>query len=569
MTDVRRSVLKAIAIVGGFSLFLNVLVLIVPLYSLQIYDRVLSSQSIDTLLWLTVVAVLGILVLAVLDGLRSRILVRVSGWLERRLAPVLLVQNLRNGAGKYGALATQGLEDVAALRRFLTGPGAINLFDAPWMPLYLVVIFLLHPWLGAAAAIGAGLLIATGFLNEFATRRLLSSANAANDENLAALRTTLQGADAVRALGMTPAVMSRWRRGNEAVLGFQADASDRGAVIQSFARFLRLAVQVAVVGLGALLAIDRQLTPGALIAAAIIVSRALAPAEGLIGNWRSVVGARGAYRRILKRLAKVANAARTRLPPPLGRLDVENVGLTVPGGDRAILSGIRFTLAAGDGLAIIGPSAAGKSSLARVILGITPPSSGTVRLDGADIHTWDPDLLGRHLGYLPQDVRLFPGTVAENIARLGVPDDGMVIEAARFAGAHEMILRLPRGYDTEIDPTSPMLSGGQRQLIALARAFYGRPSLVLLDEPNSNLDRDGEASLLGALARAKEVGITVVVIAHRLGVVSGLEKVLVLRDGRMAMLGPRAEVMAKLTSGVVAPLRRPVAAPRADASNPA
>ncbi len=553
--QVRRALRHAIAMIAVFSFFMHALILIVPLYSLQIYDRVLSSQSGETLFWLTALAVFLIVVLAVLDALRARIFVRVSGWLERQLAPVLLALNLAGDLGRYGKLGTQGLDDLGALRRFLTGPGAVNLFDAPWMPLYLAVIWLLNPWLGVVATVSAACLFLTGYANELATRRGIAEANAIGGETMAALRTTLLGAETVRALGMRQGVLRQWMTGNDAALRLQARASDRAGLIQAFARFERLAAQVAIVGVGAWLAIRHAITPGALIAAAILVSRALAPAENLIGSWRSVAAARQAYRRILERLRDATPHPGLRLPAPQGRLDVEDVSLSIPGVDHPVLHGIRFTLHPGESLGIVGPSGAGKSSLGRLILGVLPPTAGTVRLDGADIATWDRDLLGRYCGYLPQDVRLFPGTVADNIARLGSRDDATVVEAARIAGAHEMILRLPRGYDTDIDPSSPALSGGQRQLIALARAFYGRPRLLVLDEPNSNLDRDGTTALLGALARAKDAGVTTLVIAHRPSLIAGLDRLLVLREGRIGMCGPRAEILARI-AGVV-PFKRP------------
>ncbi|HEX2114240.1 MAG TPA: type I secretion system permease/ATPase [Alphaproteobacteria bacterium] len=539
-----------------FSLVMNVLVLAVPLYTLQVYDRVLSSQSSDTLLWLTAVVVFMVGILAVLDALRARMLVRLSIWLERRFAAVLLRLNLSGDLGRYGLLGTQGLDDLGALRRFLTGPGATNLFDAPWVPVYVVVIGMLSPWLGVIAVVSAVLLFLTGLANELVTRRALREASAIGSESTAALRTILLGAESVRALGMREAVLERWRRSNERVLGLQSRASDRAGLIQSIARFERLAAQIAIVGAGAWLVIAHEITPGALIAASIIVSRALAPAEGLIGSWRSVVGARDAYRRVTERLRSFRAAAGLQLPAPEGRVDVENATVHVPGVERPILQSVRFTLLPGESLGIVGPSGAGKSTLGRAILGLVPLSAGAIRLDGADIATWDSDQLGRHIGYLPQDVRLFPGTVAENIARLGARDDAMVVEAARAAGAHEMVLRLPRGYDTDIDPASPSLSGGQKQLIALARAFYGRPRLLVLDEPNSNLDRDGETALLGALARAREAGITTIVIAHRPSMVAELDRLLVLRDGRISMIGPRAEVLAR-TTGAVTPFKRP------------
>jgi PrtD family type I secretion system ABC transporter len=561
--ELRHAIRRMTAMVAAFSFFMHLLVLVVPLYSLQIYDRVLSSQSGETLLWLTALAIFLIVVLAVIDALRARILVRVSLWLERRLAPVLIGRNLAGDLGRYGKLGTQGLDDLAALRRFMTGPGAINLFDAPWMPLYLAVIWLLSPWLGIVATLSAVCLILTGLANEVVTRRSLAQANAIGGETMAALRTTLLGAETVRALGMRPAVLQHWSARNDSVLSLQGQASDRAGMIQAFARFERLAAQIAIVGIGAWLVVGQAITPGALIAAAILVSRALAPAESLIGSWRSVAGAREAYHRILARLRDAEPQDGLLLPAPRGRLDIESVSLRLPGIDRPILDGIRFTLHAGESLGVIGPSGAGKSSLARLLLGVVPPSAGSIRIDGADIAGWNRDLLGRYCGYVPQEIRLFPGTVADNIARLGGRDDALVVDAARSAGAHEMILRLPQGYDTDIDPGSPALSGGQRQLIALARAFYGGPRLLVLDEPNSNLDRDGEAALLAALDRAKAAGITTVVIAHRPSIVAGLDRLLVLRDGRLGMYGPRSEVLAR-TTGVV-PFKRPAIGANAQA----
>ncbi|HEX6979324.1 MAG TPA: type I secretion system permease/ATPase, partial [Alphaproteobacteria bacterium] len=548
MEKIRRPMLRVLVAIGAFSFFVHLLVLAVPLYSLQVYDRILSSRSEETLVWLTLITVLAIATLAAIDGLRSRILVRLSGWLERQLAAPLLGLNFRSrlaASGQQTSDDARGLEDLASLRQFLTGPGAISLFDAPWMPLYLAVIYLLHPALGMIAAGGAVLLFATGVVNELATRRPLTEANVAHGDALSRVRSFLLGADVVRALGMVHAVMRRWQREEERVLRLQARASDRAGAIQSFAKFSRLFIQIAIVGVGAWLAIEREITPGILIAGAIIVSRALAPAESLIGSWRSVIGAQTAYRRIARRLGqKGAPGPAVQLPAPQGRIDIENVSLLVPGVDRAILQNIRFSLQPGESLGIIGPSAAGKSTLARVILGLVPPSTGTVRIDGSDINTWDRDRLGRYVGYVPQESRLFHGTIAENIARLGDLDDEQVIAAARFAGAHEMILRLPRGYDTPVEPNGPSLSGGQRQLVALARAFYGAPRLVVLDEPNSNLDRDGETALLQTLERAREAGITTIVVAHRTNVLTKLDKLMILRDGRVVMFGPRAEVLA-------------------------
>lgn len=556
VNEVRRATLSAVAMVALFSMLMNVLLLIVPLYSLQVYDRVFTSHSGETLFWLTVLAVFMIGVLAVLDALRGRILVRVSLWLERRLAPVLLAKNLAGDIGRYGVLGTQALEDLGAMRRFLTGPGAINLFDAPWMPLFLAVIWLMNPWLGIVATVSAALLFMTGLVNELCTRGVLNEASAKNNEVMAALRTTLYGTETVLALGMKRAVLQSWAAQNDVILRLQGSASDRAGAIQAFARFERLGAQIAIVGAGGWLVIDQTITPGTLIASAIIVSRALAPAEGLIGSWRSVVGARTAYRRVLEQLAGVNERPRLQLPAPRGRLDVENISLMLPGNDRLTLHGVRFTLAEGESLGIVGPSASGKSTLARVILGLISPTSGTVRIDGADVSSWDPDLLGRHIGYVPQYIRLFPGTVGDNIARLGPREDALIVKAAQMAGAHEMILRLPHGYDTEIDPSRPAISGGQQQLIALARALYGEPRLLVLDEPNSNLDRDGEAALLSALARAREAGMTTIIIAHRPAIVSEVDRLLVLREGRVVMAGPRAEVLAR-TTGAVAPFKRP------------
>ena len=546
-------------VVGVFSLFINVLMLATPLYSLQVFDRVLTSRSEETLLMLTLVTVGTLVVLSLLEAVRSRVLVRLSTWVERVLGPALLSYSVQRACLSNNAASTQGLRDLASLRGFIGGAGVFHLFDAPWVPVYIAVTYMLHPWLGHLAVAGAVLLFFMALISEFATRKPLREASAVSMKLMSRVEANNRNAEAIEAMGMLPALVRSWEQENEQVLRFQGVASDRAGVISAVTKFLRMLIQVGVLALGVYLAIHREIGPGAMIAASIILSRALAPIEQLIATWKSLVSARSAYRRINQVLAEpVAKRSATKLPAPAGVLDVEQVTVLPPGSKKPSLQNVSFGLQAGDSLGIIGPSAAGKSSLARLLVGVWPPNHGAVRLDGADVFQWDREQFGRHVGYLPQDVELFDGTIKQNIARMAEPDDAAVIEAAKFAGVHDMILRLPEGYDTAIGDGGMKLSGGQRQRVALARAFYGDPKFVVLDEPNANLDADGEQALFQAMRKAKERRITVIIIAHRPSILSAVDKMLVLRDGKVDSFGPRDDIMTRMNR---AASFRPVAGP--------
>jgi PrtD family type I secretion system ABC transporter len=539
-----------------FSVAINLLVLASPLYMMQLYDRVLNSRSMDTLLLLTVITLGAMIVMAALELVRGRLMVRVSGWLDARLAGEALIADVVASLNRGATPSAQGLRDLAGFRAFLTGPGMFPILDAPWVPLFLLVIFMLHPLLGWLALAGALLLFGLALLNERLSASPLNAAGKAAREVQDIADMNVRNADVIEAMGMMPNLVERWRAANAESFAFQAKASDRAVAITAVSKFVRLALQSLMLGAGAYLVIEREATGGVMIGASIILGRALAPVEQAIGSWRAIVSARQSYRRLRELLAATPpRGLRTSLPPPKGRLRVENVIFAPPGVREPVIKNVSFELNAGEMLALIGPSASGKTTLARLIVGTWRPQRGQVRLDGASLAAWEPDERGQHVGYLPQDIELFAGTVRDNIARMGKGDDAAVIEAARSAAVHEMILGLLDGYDTEIGSGGMWLSGGQRQRIGLARALYGAPPLIVLDEPNANLDNSAEERLVQTLAELKGQA-TVVLITHRLNLLNLADKVLLLRDGTVEAFGPRAEVMSKLT-------RPPRSAPRA------
>ncbi|MBW6389757.1 MULTISPECIES: type I secretion system permease/ATPase [Halomonadaceae] len=535
------------ASVGLFSLFVNLLMLVPAIYMLQVYDRVLTTLSGETLLMLTLVVVFLFLIMGLLELVRSRILVRIGNRLDLQLSGRLCQAMFRHSLLTGSRQSAQPLTDLATLRQFLAGNGLLVFFDAPWVPVYLAVLFLFHPWLGLFATLSGLVLLTLTAVGEKLTQPLLSGAAIEQIKANELVDANLRNAEALHAMGMLPGILARWSQRHRRYLAGQSRASDRGEALASSARVLRLLAQSLILGLGAWLVLREELTPGMMIAGSIVMGRALAPIDRMIGTWRGFISARGAYRRLEELLLRVPmEPERMPLPRPSGRLRLEGVTASVPGGRVAVLSNIHFELGPGEHLGIIGPSAAGKSSLARVMLGIWPVSAGTVRLDGADIASWQRDALGPCIGYLPQDIELFDGTIAENIARFGEVDSIRVVAAARKAGVHEMILALPDGYDTLIASGSG-LSGGQRQRLALARALYGDPVLVVLDEPNANLDDRGEKALAAAMSALKQEGVTLCVISHRISVLKGMDRLLLLRDGEMQRFGRREEVMASLT----------------------
>ena len=537
---------------GVFSLAINLLLLAPTLYMLQVFDRVLTSRSQETLVVLSVATAVALLGMALLEALRSRLLAAAGAALDRRLGPQVLEGLLAQAARAGGSDYAHGLRDVGTLRGVLTGQGVLALYDVPWLPLFLFVIFLFHPLLGIVAVAGALIMALLAIMNERLTREPLERAQAEQRRAGRLIDANLRNAEVTAALGMLPAVTRHWMALNDTALRSQTQAANLGGSFTAATKFMRQFIQIAMLAMGAWLVVDQHLTSGLMIAATILLGRALAPVESLIASWRGLVEARSAYSRLGKLLAEESPATTTQLPAPRGALKVERAVFGVKGVERPILRGVSFEIAAGETLGIIGPSASGKSTLARLLVGVWRPASGVVRLDGADVAAWPRADLGPYVGYVPQDVELFGGTVAQNIARLGDPDAAKVVQAAQGAQVHELVLRLPKGYDTEIGDGGSSLSPGQRQRIALARALYGSPRLVVLDEPNANLDREGDEALVAVLQRLKADKVTVVIIAHRPSLLGSADKLLVLRDGAVDLFGSRNEVLARVTRPALA-----------------
>jgi PrtD family type I secretion system ABC transporter len=556
----------AFVAVAGFSAAINLLMLTLPLYMLQVYDRVLTSRSTDTLLLLTVITIAALAVFAILESVRGHLMVQIGGWLDRRLGGDILSGSVARSLRSSGDPSVQGLRDLTTFRTFLTGPTMFPVLDSPWSPVFAGLIFTLHPLLGVLAVCGAAILFGLAVVNELASRAPLQQANGLAIRNLNQAEAAARNADAIHAMGMMPGLVARWRARAAEVETLQAAASLQSGRITAASKFMRMALQVGMLGVGAWLAILGEITPGAMIAGSILMGRALAPVEQAIGSWKQMVTARGAYRRLQEQFAATPPRGETMtLPVAEGRLDVEGVTFAHPGTTEPTIRNVAFALAPGESLGLIGPSASGKTTLARLLVGNLAPRAGTVRLDGADIASWPSAERGPYVGYLPQDVELFADTVQENIARMTEADPADVIAAAKLAGVHEMILRLPKGYDTEIGEGGAALSGGQRQRIALARALFGGPKLIVLDEPNASLDHAGEEALLVALEALRAQRATVVVIAHRPSVLRHVDKILVLRDGTVQTFGPRDEVIPRVTGPGA---RQRIAAP-GDAGLPA
>ncbi|MEA3465934.1 MAG: type I secretion system permease/ATPase [Thermodesulfobacteriota bacterium] len=529
---------------GFFSMFINVLQLTFPIYMLQIYDRVLSSYSMPTLYAITVAAVLSLIIMALLEFIRSRLLVRCGVAIDQALSGDVLDSVIKQAAltGMQPNQAT--LRDVNILRNFFAGNAIFTLFDIPWTPLFLGVIYFLHPLLGLVATAGAVLLIIFALINEKLTRKPLDAANMVNGFSMKFVETARRNARSVRSMGMLGGVTARWQEFNDTVTKLQTQSSRQAGLIQALSSWLRQSMQVFIYGVGAWLTLEGEATAGCMIAASIIMGKALGPVQNGIGSWKSMVEARGAWKRLDTLFGQPETKDNMDLPDPVGELSAEHVSFAISG--ATILRDISFSLTPGESMGIIGPSGAGKSTLCRLLLGIWQAGAGKVRLDGADIYNWDQEKLGPFIGYLPQDVELFSGTVAENIARLNSVESDKVIAAAQMAGVHELVLSFPNGYDTRIGDGGVVLSGGQRQRIGLARALYGDPKLVILDEPNSNLDDEGERALLASWPHLKQQGTTLIVVSHKPGLLAGVDKILMLKGGQLAMFGPREAVFKKL-----------------------
>ncbi|MBR1120957.1 type I secretion system permease/ATPase [Bradyrhizobium lablabi] len=541
-----RSALFAIA---GFSAILNILALTGSLFMMEVYDRVLPSRSVPTLVGLLVLALTLYVFQGFLDALRGRLLVRIGIRLDQAMSDRIYatVMRLPIQAPKRGE-SIQPLRDLDTVRTYLSGAGPTAFFDLPWVPFYLAICFAFHFWIGVTVLVGALILVSLTLVSELLAKRSALDANRIGNQRARLAETSRRNAEALTALGMTGWISGRWQSLNRKFLSGQAGSSDLAAGLGAMGRSFRMMMQSGVLAVGAYLVINQQATAGVIIASSILSARALAPVDLAISHWRSFVGARQARERLHKLLLLLPEVrVPTSLPKPQRGLSVDNVSAAPPDVPRAVVHEVSFSLKAGNGLGVIGPSASGKSSLARVLVGLWAPARGTVRLDGATLDQWMPDELGRHVGYLPQDVELIEGTVAQNISRFDPnATSEAIIAAAKAAGVHEMVLALPQGYDAEIGEQGSALSAGQQQRVALARALYGDPFLVVLDEPNSNLDVEGDEALTQAILGARARGAIVVVVAHRPSALSGVDHVLALNSGRQQAFGPKDEVLAKV-----------------------
>jgi ATP-binding cassette subfamily C exporter for protease/lipase len=555
--------------VGTFSAITNLLGLAPSLYMLQVYDRVITSRNEITLLMLTLMMLGAYLFIGALEMIRSFVLIRVGArfdmQLNKRIYTAAFERNLKSAGGNAG----QALNDLTTVRQFLTGSAVFAFFDVPWFPIYLAVIFFFEPWLGVFALVGVAIQIVLAIVNERMTHAPLSEASTMAIAASTAATNNLRNAEVIESMGMLPNLQQRWFKLHGKFLNLQAQASQKAGTIGAATKFFQSSWSSLVLGMGALLVLDNKITSGMMIAATILVGKTTQPVQQVIGVWKSWASVRSAFERLSSLLdANPARASGMALPAPQGTLTVEGVSAAPPGVRSPIVKSLSFGIRPGDVLGVIGPSGSGKSTLARLLVGVWPTMVGTVRLDGADIYAWNKAELGPHLGYLPQDIELFSGTVSENIARFGDVDAEKVVQAAKLAGVHDMILHFPEGYDTKLGDGGAGLSGGQRQRLGLARAMYGDPALLVLDEPNSNLDEMGEHALVASVRELSARGKTVVLITHRPSAISATTKLLVMRDGTVQMFGPTKDVLAAMNDATQKALQAQQAAQRTQAGVP-
>jgi ATP-binding cassette, subfamily C, bacterial EexD len=567
-SELKQSILvskKSFIIAGFFSLFINLLMLVPPLYMLQLYDRVLISRSEETLIMLTIIVVVLFITMGLLEIVRSKILVKVGNKLDSILSQRVF-DSLFELANKFpGKASSLPLADLTAIRQFMTGNGLFAFFDAPWIPIYIAVLFMFHPVFGYFAIFAAIVLVIFTIVNEYSTKTKLAEANALNRASTMFVDSNLRNAEVINAMGMKNSIGANWREKYYGFLNAQNEASNKAGIWSNLSKSSRMLFQSLILGVGGYLAIKSEVSPGMMIAGSIIMGRALAPLDLIINSWKGFSSARTSYQRLDSLLNDFPKDMEyMKLPAPKGEVLLENVVVIPPGAQQPSIKGISMKIDKGDVVGIIGPSAAGKSSLARIILGLWPLAAGTARLDKADISQWDKVDLGQYIGYLPQDIELFEGTVSQNIARFGEIDANKVVEAAQKAGVHEMILRLPDGYDTKIGAGGATLSGGQRQRIGFARAIYNNPVLVVLDEPNSNLDDQGEAALVEAVKSLKETNTTVILITHRPSILQVTNKLAMIRQGVLELYGNTNEVLAKISANA----KQAQAQPQTQAARP-
>jgi len=537
-----RSILFATII---FSIAINALMFVGPLYMLQVYDRVLHSRSEMTLVMLTAIALGMLIIYGILEWLRSRVLVRAGLRFDQMISKGVFTRVVTSTLKQPQARSEFALMDIDRLREFFTGSGLIAICDIPWIPVFLAVCFVFHPIIGWIATGGAVVIFALAIANEFITKKPLSEANAHSQAAQHFSNATLQNVEVIRALGMENSLRGRWSGLHRSMLEKQASASDRAGGLLSTSKFVRMALQTIILGAGAYLAIEGEISPGSMIAASIMMGRALAPVDQVVGQWKQFIGARIAYRRLNQMFKDIPEEIeRTELPKPTGNLTADQLVVVAPGSRTPLLQGVSFAVKPGEVMAVVGPSGAGKSSLVRSLVGVWQPLSGAIRLDGAELQHWNRDDLGNHLGYLPQSVELFAGTIAENIARFREDATSEeIIKAATLARVHQMIQNLPDGYETQIGSGGRQLSGGQRQRVGLARAVFGDPAIIILDEPNSNLDSEGEEALAHAVGQLKAQGKAIIVVSHKMSLVALSDKTLILADGRMRGFGPTRDVL--------------------------
>jgi ATP-binding cassette subfamily C protein EexD len=548
--ELRKAIFKAktaFIMAGFFSMFINLLMLVPTLYMLQLYGRVVTSRSQETLIMLTAIVVVLFITLALLEIVRSRVLIRISNKMDSILNKRVF-DSLFKLAEKYpNKASSSALSDLTQIRQFMTGNGLFAFFDAPWLPIYVGVLFLFHPDYGYFSLVAIVILLTITTLNEYSTKSKLQEANKFNSEAMMYVNSNLRNAEVIHAMGMKDNIGRRWQDKHYKFLNAQSKASASASIWANTSKITRMMLQSLMLGLGGYLAINNEVGSGMMIAGSIMLGRALAPLDLMVNTWKQFSSARTSYTRLNALLNDFPKEKEyMELPAPTGELLLEQIVVVPPNGKEPSIRGISMKINKGDVVGIIGPSAAGKSSLARAVLGLWPLANGKVRLDGADISQWDKVKLGQYIGYLPQDIELFEGTVSENIARFGEIDAKKVVEAAQKAGVHEMILKLPDGYDTKIGIGGSSLSGGQRQRIGLVRAIYNNPILVVLDEPNSNLDEFGELGLIQAINSLKQNGSTVIIITHRPNILQVTNKIAVMKNGLLEMYGNSNEVLAKL-----------------------
>ena len=531
-----------------FSLVSNLLYLSYPLYTTQVYSRVLTSQSGSTLIVLTLGIAFVFLVSNVIDHFRDQVLAGFGVVFDQQVASQVFAALFDAVVRRQGTRA-QALRDLDVVRQTVSGPAMGALFDLPWMPLFMLVLFIADPWIGAVTLAGSVILMTVAFLQERATHATLKTATTAAIQSYSYTDSALRNGEVVRALGMLPRLGSQWAQFRHRSLTASFAASENASRYQAMIRYIRMMIQIAVIAIGAYLVVLREIPSGLLFANMILAARALAPIERIVGSWKILFEAVQAFRRLEKALADYEPpVSSTQLPVPSGRVSVENVNFAPTGAPALVLTAVSFRVEPGEMVGIVGPSGAGKSTLAKLLVGIWKPLNGAVRLDGADVYSWERENFGRYVAYQPQDTELFAGTVRDNIARFRPDvDDADVVRAAVAAGAHELILRLPNGYETDLGESGAVLSAGQRQRVGLARTIFGDPKVVVLDEPNANLDAEGEIALLAALAEIKKRGTTIILISHKPSAFAHADKILVLRDGKVSMYGPRDEVLAQLS----------------------